>query len=704
MHKNTINSSKVEDHKPFTEEYQPATRMRHALAHWDRFLAINEGYDRQAFLDQAYWLLDHQQSAGDQVGGWPISPAVSEVSPCGPYLSASIQGHGLSILVRAYQLTGDGAWLDGARRVVRSFEEDIFDGGVCAPVGSDGIFFEEVTVYPAAHSLTGCLSALLALYEYVAVANDVHIAQLIDRGLNTLHGLLCEFDSGFWTRSDLLHRRLSSEAELLLQAQLLADLANCSQCEHCSALASRWRRYPHRLLGRLRFLVTSNFTQASHAFWCRWQRKLFPRKASELVRVCVPVFGFPVMGGTRAVLTGIAKIMSDIWDFEYLTQDVGPHEDELVIHKFGTKRMAPWQFPAVWLYVLAGFCKLVSLLRRNAGYTLILPQDGVYSATFAALAARLAGIRVVCIDHGNLTLLDSLAFRKERIKVVSTKNGSFLRYLFARVRFIAYWPSLRLLAWVAARCVDHYLVPGIVGDGVEDDCQQLGIHQSRLTRFASMIDLSRHVIPDAISIARMREEKGLAADAVIIAMICRLSLEKGIEVALEGISLAIAKLPPELVKRTRIVIAGDGPLREQMAYDIAHRGLQQTCQLWGEISTADVLALLGMSDIFLYTSTRGACFSMAVLEAMASACAVIATTEPVSNKTLLSEGRGVAVSPGNAQQIGEALVCLVNNPELCQRMGQSARSYIAQKHSPAVFRRTLLRVSGWQGQRELCDH
>src|SRR5207245_10390627 len=138
---------------------------------------------------------------------------------------------------------------------------------------------------------------------------------------------------------------------------------------------------------------------------------------------------------------------------------------------------------------------------------------------------------------------------------------------------------------------------------------------------------------------------GIADDALVMSMVCRLAPEKGLGVALESISQALSALPSVLRERVRVIIAGDGPLRKQVEGEIHKRHLDQNCLLWGEASTAEVIALLGLSDIFLYTSTRGACFSMAILEAMASGCAVVASTLPVANASLLAEGRGIAVPP-----------------------------------------------------------
>lgn len=92
---------------------------------------------------------------------------------------------------------------------------------------------------------------------------------------------------------------------------------------------------------------------------------------------------------------------------------------------------------------------------------------------------------------------------------------------------------------------------------------------------------------------------------------------------------------------------------------------------------------------------------MSILEAMASSCAVIASTRPISNAYLLAEGRGIAVPPGDVEQTSLALVQLINNPKLCREMGCLARDHIMVQHSPATFKRTLMRETSWSGLDEM---
>ena len=686
--------------------YDPRLIAHYALAHWNQYLATNNEEHCNVFLTQAYWLVEHAEHIDEDASGWPISFHHPDVLARGPCLSASAQGSGISVLMRAYQLTHEEAFRELISRVVRTFERDILDGGVSAPVGADGIFFEDVAVYPATHMLSGFIFALFGLYDYVALTGNVQIEKLISHRLVTMHDLLNEFDLGFWTCIDLLHRRLASPSHLALQTMLLEALARRSDCNHCSRLVSRWKGYQHRFGSRLRYLIADRWASYRHALWGRIRTALFPapQPASSL-HICIPLPAFPLIGGILTVLEGVAQVTKDIWQLEYVTQIVGPHPDGFTIYRFGTARMTPSAFPNVWLYILAGFRKLMSRIHHDAGYHVILPQDSLFTGAFAALAAKVAGVRVVCIDHGHLTWLTSRVsdvYRAERLDIlVKRKWHHWALRLLARLRFELYWLSLLLIAQIPARFVDHFLVPGVAGDDVEESCKNLRISSSRITRYPSMIDIDQHIVLDAESKASIREKNGLAADAIVISIICRLAPEKGIDIALESISRAFSAISPDLSARVRIIIAGDGPFRKQIEEDICIRGLSQTCLLWGEISAAEVMSLLAISDIFLYTSTRGACFAMAVLEAMASGCAVVASTEPMSNAHLLAEGRGIAVPPGDAEQTALALRRLVNDLALCRQMGNSARDYVKTYHSPTVFRRTLMRATYWSALDEI---
>lgn len=682
--------------------YHTTTITNYALAHWNLYLSSLEESHLQTFLKQAKWLVEHEVIIDEGISGWPLSFSHPDVPTNGSWLSALTQGCGISVLARAYTFTEDTTYLEVAHRVTGTFKRDILDGGVSTPVDGEGVFFEEVAVYPAAHMFSGFMFAFLGLYDYVMVTDDAQVAELIQNAHTTMHKLIDEIDTGYWLRNDLLRRRLASSAQLALHIELLSTLTTCSGCNHCSTLALRWKGYQGSVVARFRYFIVSRYTSSCQAVLGRVRSVLFPAlRTAQQVRVCVPLPSFPFTGGILTVLEGVSQVTKDMWEMEYLVQRVGADAEKFLIHRFSAAKLGPWYFPLVWLYCIAGFLKLLSLRWHGVGYRVLLPQDGVFTAAFAALAGKLMGTRVVCIDHSTLTWDTNRQYRTVRIDYLKEMNWPRAFRLLVRFLFIGYWPSLTFLSRIAARFVDHFLIPGVSGDEIGERCNQLGIPRSRITRFASMVDINAHSPLDTSSKSKMREQKGIAAEAIVIAIVCRLDHEKGLDIAVESIDRALSALSPERRARVRVIIAGNGTLRVQIEEDIRGRQLDMTCEMWGEISAQEVRSLLAISDIFLYTSVRGACMAMSVLEAMAAGCAVIATTEPLSNRVLLADERGLIVPSGDVAQTSEALVRLINDVELCHKMGSMARTYVAEYNSPATFRRTLLRATYWSALDEL---
>ncbi|HEV2655402.1 MAG TPA: glycosyltransferase [Ktedonobacteraceae bacterium] len=672
------------------ELHTAAFRVQDALLAWNRYFAGEDA--RVRFLADVDWLVTHEVRVGPDAGGWPLTLEAS--TRCA--LSAVVQGMALSALARAYALTGEELLLSLMRRVLCTYALDILDGGIAAPIGAQGVFFERVAVYPAQHELAGCLIALIGLYDYVTVTDDERARELAARALTTLHQLLASFDAGYWTYSDLAQRQLSSPSLLALHYTLLAAVGHYADCTHCVELARRWQSYVYSPIARLRYRINAGTARLGHGLLAVARRALLPiaPREEEALRVCVPVAAFPLTGGIRSVLAKIAAVMEDRWRLEYITQHLGPDADKYSIHRFGTALMSPRLFPTFWLYMAAGLHKLISLQRSGAHYQVMLPQDCGFTAAFAVLASQLLDTRVVCIDHGVLSLLeDHTMVSQQRLAAQDTKRWPRLRKAVLRIQNLFYWPSLWLTARFAVSSVDHLLIPGVEGDGIDEVCTRLGVMPGRLTRFATMIE--QVSVLDASAQARVRARYGIAPHALVIVLVCRLAPEKGIDIALAAIEQALSSCSPEMRAAVYVVIAGDGPLRGSIERDIAQRALTDSVVLAGELPATDVSALLGASDIFLYTSTRGACLSVSLLEAMAAGCAIIASTLPLANVHMLAEGRGTTVPPGNVEATGRALISLLDDAGRRQRMGERARAYVALHHSPTAFRRVLLRATSW---------
>jgi glycosyltransferase involved in cell wall biosynthesis len=665
-----------------------------ALALWNAYVTTGIETYRAKFVMLADSLVAQALPLGDGACGWPVPLPYRKDPTRRRSLSARTQGLMLSVFVRALRLEGLPVYLETMQQAARAFARDVLDYGVAAPVGDAGLFFEDTCEYPASHCLAGTAVGLLGLHDYVAESGDATLAAVMLQAHETLHDLSDAFDAGYWTFADLLHRRIASASEHAFHVEVLSALAQSFVCDRCAKLSSRWRAYQRRSLCRLRHAATlCGFAVRSHAV-ALLRKPLLGARRSARERapqlVCVPIPSFPVAGGTRGVLAGIARAMADDWEIEYLTHYVGPHTDGLTIHRFGPPTWHPWQFPNLWLYVLSGGSRLFSLMRQGRRYGLILPQDGVFTAAFAGIVGKLLGVRVVCMDHGNVTLPHSDAFHKERLNLLAGRPR-FPR-LLSRARYMAYWPSLALLAHLGAALADHFLPAG--DDVATAHVQHYRVHPSRITQFPFLIDIEQFTPLDDMTRAEHRLQMGLAPDAVVIAMINRLAVEKGLSTAVEALHMMMQALAPDLRARVRVAIAGDGPLRAQLQADLASHNMEDICLVLGEQTPQEVARLLGISDIFLYAGTRGT-NPVAVLEAMAAACCVVATLAPALVGRYLDNGRGLAIPVGDVVAMKEALVEAVSDLPEGRVKGARAREYVARRFTAHALRRALLRATFW---------
>src|SRR5450759_4157936 len=96
--------------------YDPTTIAQYALIKWNEYPGSNAEGQGEAFLKQAFWLVEHEVHMHEDAGGWPTAfphPGVSSKALC---LSSLIQGMAISVLLREYTLTQQEVFLEVARR------------------------------------------------------------------------------------------------------------------------------------------------------------------------------------------------------------------------------------------------------------------------------------------------------------------------------------------------------------------------------------------------------------------------------------------------------------------------------------------------------------------------------------------------------------------------------------------------------------
>jgi glycosyltransferase involved in cell wall biosynthesis len=111
-------------------------------------------------------------------------------------------------------------------------------------------------------------------------------------------------------------------------------------------------------------------------------------------------------------------------------------------------------------------------------------------------------------------------------------------------------------------------------------------------------------------------------------------------------------------------------------------------------SRDDMPEVLGACDVLLHTS-RSEGFPMAVLEAMAAGIPVVASDVPACREALDGGKTGLLAEPGNPESFADALMQLLANKTIGDRLAQAAGDRVRSKfdvsHMAAGYSRLLMR-------------
>jgi len=168
----------------------------------------------------------------------------------------------------------------------------------------------------------------------------------------------------------------------------------------------------------------------------------------------------------------------------------------------------------------------------------------------------------------------------------------------------------------------------------------------------------------------VRAELGLDADSFVVLTACRLARSRDFETLLGAFSRLHAQRPG-----SRLVVAGDGPYRGEIERGAAAARLPVTLLGWRR----DLAALHAASDLFVLGSQPWEGVPFAVLEAMASGLAVVATDSGGTGEAVRDGETGLLAPPHDVQRLGDAMLALAADPGRRAAFGRRARERVASE-------------------------
>jgi len=265
------------------------------------------------------------------------------------------------------------------------------------------------------------------------------------------------------------------------------------------------------------------------------------------------------------------------------------------------------------------------------------------------------------------------------------------------IQAFLFWANVaaRLLRWAGNRCLiissyhDEIVTEGWFTRLVDrwtmrwtDSivCCSKAVWQSVKCRIGGG-DKACAIIPFGVETARFLEDSNQSVGTPVrkipvVGTICRLvEPKKGLRYLLEAVAMLNR---PDRDPVCELVIVGEGPAEGQLRSLSEQLGTASHVRFTGV--RRDIPAMLAQMDMFVLPSLYEG-FGIAILEAMAAAKPVVATTVGGIPEFLPAGHCGLLVPPGDAPALAQAIEQVLQQPEKARCMGRLGREHVREHYA-----------------------
>lgn len=246
-------------HGTIGTQYNPIAIAQFGLGNFNLFKRSGEEEYKRKFLLAADWLKVNLVENESGVPVWTHNFDFEyQEGLKSPWYSGLAQGQGLSVLVRAYQLTKNEEYVEAANQAFISFELTLSEGGVIDRDQDNYLWIEEYIVSHPTHILNGFIWALWGVYDYYLLTKSKTAKRIFDEAIITLRDNLPRYDTGSWSLydlSDLKLKMIASPFYHQLHIVQLSIMHAIAGDEIFLDYAKRWDSYLERPFYRWKALI-----------------------------------------------------------------------------------------------------------------------------------------------------------------------------------------------------------------------------------------------------------------------------------------------------------------------------------------------------------------------------------------------------------------------------------------------------------------
>ncbi len=294
--------------------------------------------------------------------------------------------------------------------------------------------------------------------------------------------------------------------------------------------------------------------------------------------------------------------------------------------------------------------------------------------------------------NADLTTLFSLVrlIRKHKIDIVNTHSGkdTWVGGLAARLAGVSFVRTRHLSNPIRSSRTNfinelaHYIFT--TGESVRTDMiKNNRIKPERIQSIPTGINAERFS-SEAIVRDRSRQSLGLDDRDLVVGIIAVLRRFKRHDLLVEAMSSLFSEF-----ENLKLVIAGDGPIKDVIEEDVKQRGLSDRVIMTGHVN--DPERILAALDVFVLSSDSKEGVPQSVMQALLMDLPVVATAAG-STADLLHDNNFILVEPGNVDALRDGIRTLVSDQSKRKSYSEKARPFVLEHFSEAVMVEKILNV------------
>lgn len=227
-----------------------------------------------------------------------------------------------------------------------------------------------------------------------------------------------------------------------------------------------------------------------------------------------------------------------------------------------------------------------------------------------------------------------------------------------------------------------------ISQGIADVLVSEGLDRNRIRCVPSAVDTGLYR-PDGDR-AWLETTFALPPESKVLAVVAQLIERKGHQVLLDALPAVLQRHP-----ETRVLLFGQGPLRDKLAESIEQRGLQTVVSLAGFRN--DLAHVLPALDLVVHPAFMEG-LGVSLLQAAACGVPIVACRAGGIPEIVRDGVNGRLVEPGDVDGLAASINAVLDDPELAHRYGEAGRRIVSDDFSiPAMV------AGNWAVYRELLD-